>query len=427
MACEQDKTLGNNSSHGSSLQSVAPPSQLGNLHKRRAETSPEKFNTGQFEPLQLQTHVTTKRIRTDDGTPRTVTRVNHSPQKTQLTAFLSNFNLTPSAPTTRSVIKESEDIEEISRARNLKGSQLTAGLNNFKLATPKAYAIPLSSIPPTPRTPKKKPFNLLNAFCANNELLLLLTSYLTIPSLISLYSISKIYHHQFNVHHTSHILAIMRTWAPHSEIAFPWRNYRSLCTRDPALRQTSRLAGKAEEKSGKYGDLRTVPTIRWLQMVVYRHGVCTDILIRLASYGHRCPAGTLEALKVSTHFLLQPLQAIVSLTLTNPLPAHLVPSRPPNQPPTHPRHPLPLLLHQRRPNPPHPTLPQTRHALHRPRRPRPSGQPRRCLALPATVRPQRLRRLPAAQHPPCRAQPDAPLARLARLDVGSPRAGCADG
>jgi hypothetical protein len=295
-------TSENKNSHDSAQQSVVPPpNQLGNLHKRRAETSPEKFNTGQFEPSPLQTLVTTKKVRTDDGTPRTVTRVDHVPQKTQLTAFLSNFNFTPTTSETRSAIKESRDLEELPSRRQPQSSQLTAGLQNFTFTSPRAYAIPISSIPPTPKTAKKKPFNLLNAICANNQLLLLLTSYLNIPSLISLYSISKIYHHQFNCHHTAHILAIMRTWAPHSEIAFPWRNYRSLCTRDPALRQTSRLAGKTKEADGKYADLRMVPTIRWLQMVVYRQGVCTDILIRLASFGHRCPAGTLEALKVSPH------------------------------------------------------------------------------------------------------------------------------
>jgi hypothetical protein len=319
MACKQMDTSEDSSSHDSAQQSVAPPNQLGNLHKRRAETSPEKFNTGQFEPLPLQTLVSTKKVRTDDGTPRTVTRVDHVPQKTQLTAFLSNFNLTPTAHDIRSGIKESRDLEHLPSRKELQNSQLTAGLQNFNLTTPKAYAIPFSSIPSTPKTAKKKPFNLLNAFCANNELLLLLTSYLTIPSLISLYSISKIYHHQFNFHYTAHILAIMRTWAPHSEIAFPWRTYRSICVRDPALRQTSRLAGTTAGSSDKHGDLRTVPTIRWLQMVVYRHGVCTDILIRLASYGHRCPAGTLEALKVNSQNSYNP-STVHPIHTNNPLP-----------------------------------------------------------------------------------------------------------
>lgn len=288
-------------------QSMAPLNQLGNLHKRRAEASPEKFNTGQFEPLQPQALTSQKRIRTEDGTPRDVVVENAPLQRTQLTAFLSDFNLTP---------RVSERYSEKSRIQNALStghsmpatphlrppltSELTAGLGQFSFATPKAYTIPLSAIPPTPKAKPKRtikaPFNLIHAFCANNELLLLLTSYLTIPSLISLYAISKVYHHQFNCHYTAHILAIMRTWAPRCDVIFPWRNYADLCIKDPKLRQNARL--KDAKKTSEYSDLRDVPTIRWLQMVVYRHGVCTDMLIRLASYGHRCPAGTLDALQV---------------------------------------------------------------------------------------------------------------------------------
>ena len=90
----------------------------------------------------------------------------------------------------------------------------------------------------------------------------------------------------------------MRTWAPHSEMIFPWRNYRDLCTKDPQQRQSSRLKNQEVKGAKEHSDLRYVPSFRWLQMVVYRQGVCTDMLIRLASYGHRCPAGTLDALKV---------------------------------------------------------------------------------------------------------------------------------
>ncbi|KAI7519148.1 hypothetical protein KC331_g20841, partial [Hortaea werneckii] len=35
------------------IQHPAPPPKLGNLHKRRASDSPEKFNTGNFNPLPL--------------------------------------------------------------------------------------------------------------------------------------------------------------------------------------------------------------------------------------------------------------------------------------------------------------------------------------------------------------------------------------
>lgn len=279
----------------------APPDQLGSLHKRRVEASPEKFNTGQFEPLKPQVLVTNKRIRTEDGTPRAAPSTALVPGRTQLTAFLSNFNLTPTTNVNRPAYPHNSGtpgiIEDTASFPTLGKSQLTAGLANFGFATPTAYAVPLSAITPTPKTKAKRPFNLIDAFCANNELLLLLTSYLNIPSLISLYAISKTHHHQFNCHYTAHILAIMRTWAPHSEVIFPWRSYKRLSTKDPNMRQMSRMKGKEAEATDKHEDLRDVPTIRWLQMVVYRHGVCTDMLVRLASYGHRCPAGTLDALK----------------------------------------------------------------------------------------------------------------------------------
>lgn len=286
-------------------QLIPPPSQLGNLHKRRAEASPEKFNTGEFQPLQPQALASTKRIRIEDGTPRDVVVEQSAPQRTQLTAILSNFSLTPSKKQFPGNVGDqiksllTNDTNNVSTSQTLAGTQLTAGLSDFSFATPKAYTIPLSAIPPTPKNKPKQPFSLLYAFCANNELLLLLTSYLNIPSLISLYSISKVYHHQFNCHYTAHILAIMRTWAPHSEMIFPWRNYRDLCTKDPQQRQSSRLQGRENKKNKEHSDLRYVPSFRWLQMVVFRQGVCTDMLIRLASYGHRCPAGTLDALKVS--------------------------------------------------------------------------------------------------------------------------------
>jgi hypothetical protein len=291
--------------HGTSQQSMAAPIQLGNLHKRRAEASPEKFNTGHFEPLRPQALTSTKRIRTDDGTPRDVVVEDPIPPRTQLTAILSNFNLTPSVNNNafgvvgrQTTPSADHEMKDMLGSQSLLSTQLTAGLDNIGIATPTAYTIPLSAIPATARIRPKRPFSLLTAFCANNELLLLLTSYLNIPSLMSLYSISKVYHHQFNCHYTAHILAIMRTWAPRSEIIFPWRNYRDLCTKDPNLRQNSRLKDQESDTAEKHSDLRSVPTLRWLQMVVYRHGVCTDILIRLASYGHRCPAGTLDALKV---------------------------------------------------------------------------------------------------------------------------------
>ncbi|KAM0723860.1 hypothetical protein Q7P37_000850 [Cladosporium fusiforme] len=303
MGCDQTSLATNNNDleiqHAATLSS-----QESNLRKRRLEASPEKFNTGQFEPLQPQSLISTKRSRANDGTPRAAAAPDSVPRPSQLTAVLSNFNINrdPNKQASSVVLEDALAtglrIQQTPRLDSTQGSQLTAGLEGLNFTTPKASSLPRHGLPPTPqKTPKKKPFSLISAFCSNNELLLLLTGYLTIPSLISLYSISKEYHHQINCHYTAHMLAITRTWAPKSENIFPWRCYKRLCVKDPRLRQKSRLRGKENEVVRKYDDLRDVPSIRWLQMVVYRHGVCKDILIQLATHGHRFPPGTLMTLK----------------------------------------------------------------------------------------------------------------------------------
>lgn len=284
------------------------PSQESNLRKRRVEASPEKFNTGEFEPLQPQSLTTTKRSRANDGTPRAVFASESGQKQTQLTAILSNFNITPN-PTNQAldIVQQKKDppTTGLPIPQTTLKSQLTAGLTNLTFTTPKAYTIPLSALTTPTAKPVRKPrhFSLISAFCANNDLLLLLTSYLTIPSLLSLYATSKEYHHQLNVHMTAHMLALTRTLAPKSELVFPWRCYKKLCIKDPRLRQKSRLMGLEDVVDRRYDDLRDVPSLRWAQMAVYRHAVCKDVLIQLARYGHRCPPGTLMTLKVSGHLL----------------------------------------------------------------------------------------------------------------------------
>ena len=94
----------------------------------------------------------------------------------------------------------------------------------------------------------------------------------------------------------------MRTWAPRADKIYPWRCYKSLCVKDPVLRQKLRLQGKEAEMKVKHSDLRDVPSLKWLQMVVWREGVTKDMLIQLASNGLRCPFGTHDAIKVRTKF-----------------------------------------------------------------------------------------------------------------------------
>jgi hypothetical protein len=122
-------------------------------------------------------------------------------------------------------------------------------------------------------------------------------SFLTIPSLISLYAISKPFHFLFNRHHTAFILSNMRTWGPGADRIYPWRCYKSLCVKDPSKLQKPRLKGKENAVNKKWDDLRDVPSLRWLQMVVWREGVCRDMMVQLATNGLRCPFGTLDSIK----------------------------------------------------------------------------------------------------------------------------------
>ena len=162
----------------------------------------------------------------------------------------------------------------------------------------------LTTTKPSGTYRRKRPFNLLLAFCRDNDMLLTLVSYLPLPSLISLYSISKTFHYLYNRHHTAFILSSIRTWAPGADRIFPWRSYQSLCTSDPLLRLKQRHAGRSQKElvemlGSEAMGVRNVPSLRWLQMVVWREGVTKDMLIQLATKVLRCPHGTHDAVKVS--------------------------------------------------------------------------------------------------------------------------------
>ncbi|WPG98325.1 Hypothetical protein R9X50_00111400 [Acrodontium crateriforme] len=154
-----------------------------------------------------------------------------------------------------------------------------------------------------------KAFSLLEAFCDDNDLLILLVSYLTVPGLINLYAMSKRFHLLFNRHTTSFILSISRTWAPRAEVIYPWKYYKSLCHKDPILREKNNQKRRKIQQMGgeKHAEVRDVPSLRWLQMVVYRQGVCKDILVQLAIHGLRCPKPTMDAVRQMWFILDRPL------------------------------------------------------------------------------------------------------------------------
>lgn len=250
-----------------------PP--LGNLHKRRASASPEKFNTGKFEPLPLR-----------------------------LDAAFTGNAAGEERPAKRTRLENKIEISYDSSGT----PRITSITPTFALPSGRSIAAStlLNSHRPTPSAPKK-PFSILSGLLRHNDLLLLLVSYLTIPSLINLYAISKPFHFLYSRHSTAFTLSCMRTWAPDADKIYPWRCYKSLCFHDPTLRAKASMVGRDARQ--KHGELRDVPGLRWLQMVVYRQGVCKDMLIQLATKGLRCPSGTLDALRKLWFLLDLPLNA----------------------------------------------------------------------------------------------------------------------
>lgn len=263
-----------------SIEPFLTPSNRGNLRSRRANASPEKFNR---EPLTLRS--------AEDERPAKKRRAEANVEITydsMGTPRLSNFPTRTSNETSAAPLP-SKDANE---APTLHTSSTSASANE---ATTPVLLNTSSTANERPTTKKK--FSLIHSICRDNDLLLHFVSFLTLPSLISLYAISKPFHFLFNRHHTAFILSNMRTWAPGTDRIYPWRCYKSLCVKDPSKLQKPRLKGKENEVNKKWDDLRDVPSLRWLQMVVWREGVCRDMMVQLATNGLRCPFGTLDSIK----------------------------------------------------------------------------------------------------------------------------------
>lgn len=101
----------------------------------------------------------------------------------------------------------------------------------------------------------------------------------------------------------------MRVWAPKADEIFPWRCYQSLCIKDPIKRQKAKadILGADVHRLNLFS--RDVPSLRWLQMVVWREAVAKDMMIILLARGLRLPRGSREAIKKLWFMLDLPLNA----------------------------------------------------------------------------------------------------------------------
>ncbi|CAF9922597.1 hypothetical protein IMSHALPRED_005712 [Imshaugia aleurites] len=125
-------------------------------------------------------------------------------------------------------------------------------------------------------------FSVFNALLNYPELTLEFSKQLDIEDLVSLYAVSKEFHFLVNGRFTAMILGQSNGKASESSKTFIFRCYKSLCMRDPARRVNET----------KPDELRFVPSLRWLRMILFREAVVDDILQSLAAEGHRVPKRT---------------------------------------------------------------------------------------------------------------------------------------
>jgi hypothetical protein len=134
---------------------------------------------------------------------------------------------------------------------------------------------------------RKPKFCILNAVLEHPHLALAVTRLVHPKTMLTLYSISKAFHHNMDGTFMSFIKANAEVWAPWGHICFPFQCFRRLCIADPAGRRMERDDSR----------VRHVPGFRWLQMIVFRHFTSTKILQALDAAGHRLPNYTIIAVQ----------------------------------------------------------------------------------------------------------------------------------
>ncbi|CZS99570.1 uncharacterized protein RCO7_07911 [Rhynchosporium graminicola] len=129
--------------------------------------------------------------------------------------------------------------------------------------------------------PQNKVDDFFARISTSPELVMEVVKYMDPKSLLKLYCIHKHVNGILNGH-LSHCLRICSLHqAPSSAFIYPFTLYANLCIPDPV--------GRAHPS--RPGEVRMVPSLKWLQMVVHREKTVRDILACMARQGHRMPAG----------------------------------------------------------------------------------------------------------------------------------------
>ncbi|KAG5924044.1 hypothetical protein E4U42_004758 [Claviceps africana] len=134
--------------------------------------------------------------------------------------------------------------------------------------------------------------DLITALCARTEIAVELGKHLRPEDLVALYATSRVFHEAIN----EHLLSSIRTWiehqAPEAGRIFKYKLYRRHLIPDPAGRTwAAQYQGTSteREKPRLMRQVRTVPGLRYLQLVLGRDRCCRQIVAIMARNGFLVP------------------------------------------------------------------------------------------------------------------------------------------
>jgi hypothetical protein len=124
-----------------------------------------------------------------------------------------------------------------------------------------------------------KPFEPLKFLSNTPEIVFLITRFLRLDDVVSLYAMSKDFRQMADSRFTG-LMQVMARWkAPESAMIFSWAFFKPLCMKDPGFRPHPRIQNEC----------RLVPSFRWLRFVYYREKIVQEIMSRMNDEGVRIP------------------------------------------------------------------------------------------------------------------------------------------
>ena len=149
--------------------------------------------------------------------------------------------------------------------------------------------------------------DVLTLLCHSSELAVEIGKYLSPGDIVSLYGTSKAFHEAVNQYMSASVRAWISHKAPEAGKIFDFRLYKRHLVADPAGRTwgyqyeitTHKWDAKNHEASNDPGhtvnaekseEVRAIPGLRYLQLVVGRDRYCREIRAVLARNGHRTPS-----------------------------------------------------------------------------------------------------------------------------------------